>query len=97
VQLGAKNEFIGTILWDTVDVLTFGALEKKKNRTKGNDTLIEGAYGPVNSNSSSNISLSERRAMQNLIDERKREQERLDELRRLRARELQLTSGGQGS
>jgi hypothetical protein len=29
--------------------------------------------------------------MQNLIDDRRREQDRLDEIRRLRARELQLS------
>jgi len=31
--------------------------------------------------------------MQNLVDERRREQDRLDEIRRLRARELQLSRG----
>jgi len=39
---------LGTILWDAVDVLTFGALEKKHNRTKGNNTLIEGPKGLIN-------------------------------------------------
>ncbi len=47
VQLGSENQFLGTFLWDTVDVLTFGALEKKHNRTK-NGTIIEGAHGPIN-------------------------------------------------
>jgi len=33
---GVENEekFIGTLLWDIVDLFTFGAFEKKPNKTK---------------------------------------------------------------
>jgi hypothetical protein len=34
VQTGADNQFIGTVLWDAVDLVTFGAFEKHSNRTK---------------------------------------------------------------
>jgi len=27
-QTGSENQFIGTLLWDLADVVTFGALEK---------------------------------------------------------------------
>jgi hypothetical protein len=37
LQEKEKNKFLGTLLWDAVDVVTFGAFEKKhkKNTTTG--------------------------------------------------------------
>ena len=32
VQLNEQGQFIGTVLWDTFDVMTFGAFESKNNK-----------------------------------------------------------------
>ena len=39
-----KDKFIGTILWDTFDVVTFGAFEKAKNETLRKKKLKDPPY-----------------------------------------------------